>query len=477
MGVKHIWSILSNLNKKINIKKLKNKKVAIDISIWLYQFNSIKNSKNNISDDNFILLGIFHRILKLLYYDIKPIFVFDGIPPHLKARELKNRQKIKDNSDKIIQNMAKKLLSQPNIINYKKVIHIKNDNIENDKISDYNSDTSSDGPDINIPFSFAEKRLYNTLNKDEKSKILNKVELPQIPLDSSSNPEKFSETQLEWLQYRNEIRQNIRQLKGIDYDDKIVKRFKQTGETYEYERYKIDNSIFEDNKNKEEEKEKEGYGFLPDNSSSVNSETSEIDTNNLSPIRIENNHLLQIDVSPISSSQKSTESGWESISVSPSQSRNNTNIISNTISDSINTNPSTDILTKSFEDENDFSNKNTPEKKNKEEIIDIEIEESEMDEDEDNEMDIENKETKENPFPVIYRTFIDDINEKENSNNNSFSQSITDLDESFSEVQEDLPVDIKQKVIEMLEVFGLPYIISPGEAEAQCAFLVLINII
>merc|ERR1719319_898552 len=36
------------------------------------------------------LLGLYHRICKLLFYKIKPVFVFDGPAPQLK-RETINR--------------------------------------------------------------------------------------------------------------------------------------------------------------------------------------------------------------------------------------------------------------------------------------------------------------------------------------------------------------------------------------------------
>ena len=34
------------------------------------------------------LVGLFNRICKLLYYGIKPVFVFDGGVPHLKKKTL-----------------------------------------------------------------------------------------------------------------------------------------------------------------------------------------------------------------------------------------------------------------------------------------------------------------------------------------------------------------------------------------------------
>lgn len=36
------------------------------------------------------LIGLFHRICKLLYYKIKPVFVFDGGVPMLKKNTIVN---------------------------------------------------------------------------------------------------------------------------------------------------------------------------------------------------------------------------------------------------------------------------------------------------------------------------------------------------------------------------------------------------
>jgi DNA excision repair protein ERCC-5 len=61
------------------------------------------------------VLGLFHRICKLLFYRIKPVFVFDGVPPALKRNTLARRRRQKaaavkgatKNTAKILDNLLR----------------------------------------------------------------------------------------------------------------------------------------------------------------------------------------------------------------------------------------------------------------------------------------------------------------------------------------------------------------------------------
>lgn len=56
----------------------------LDISIWLHQvIKGFQDSKGSLLPHAH-LLGLFHRLCKLLYYRIRPVFVFDGLVPQLK---------------------------------------------------------------------------------------------------------------------------------------------------------------------------------------------------------------------------------------------------------------------------------------------------------------------------------------------------------------------------------------------------------
>lgn len=62
--------------------------MAIDSSIWLYQFQATMRDKDGRALANAHVLGFLRRIAKLLFYGIKPVFVFDGGAPALKRNTL-----------------------------------------------------------------------------------------------------------------------------------------------------------------------------------------------------------------------------------------------------------------------------------------------------------------------------------------------------------------------------------------------------
>ena len=63
-----------------------------DVSLWLHQAVKGMRDQEGGALDNAHLLSLFHRICKLLFYRIKPVFVFDGGVPLLKRQTLVGRQ-------------------------------------------------------------------------------------------------------------------------------------------------------------------------------------------------------------------------------------------------------------------------------------------------------------------------------------------------------------------------------------------------
>jgi flap endonuclease-1 len=103
MGIKHLYKYISDNNLDVvkNKKFFKNKVVAIDISILLYQSiigTRIKTGTDYLDKQGNIsshILGLFNKIIIILKNNIIPIFVFDGKSPKLKENVIKKRRKRK----------------------------------------------------------------------------------------------------------------------------------------------------------------------------------------------------------------------------------------------------------------------------------------------------------------------------------------------------------------------------------------------
>ncbi|KAH8741643.1 flap endonuclease 1 [Cryptosporidium ryanae] len=102
MGIKGLTKLLAdNAPKCIQfqaINSLVGKKIAIDASMWIYQFlaairegSQWGNLTNSSGESTSHINGMLSRTIRLLEAGIKPIFVFDGAPPDLKYQELSKR--------------------------------------------------------------------------------------------------------------------------------------------------------------------------------------------------------------------------------------------------------------------------------------------------------------------------------------------------------------------------------------------------
>ncbi|XP_052894847.1 DNA excision repair protein ERCC-5 [Anopheles moucheti] len=97
MGVLGLWKLIDQSGKPVPLDTLENKVLAVDISIWLHQvIKGFQDSKGSALP-NAHVLGLFHRLCKLMYYRIKPIFVFDGGVPILKKQTIAKRHQSKNN--------------------------------------------------------------------------------------------------------------------------------------------------------------------------------------------------------------------------------------------------------------------------------------------------------------------------------------------------------------------------------------------
>lgn len=93
MGVNGLWTVVQPCARPTNLATLNRKRLAVDASIWIYQFLKAVRDKEGNALRNSHVVGFFRRICKLLWFGIKPIFVFDGGAPALKRATLQGRRK------------------------------------------------------------------------------------------------------------------------------------------------------------------------------------------------------------------------------------------------------------------------------------------------------------------------------------------------------------------------------------------------
>ena len=71
MGVLGLWTLLDPAGKPVPVESLSHKVLAVDISIWLNQAVRGFRDKQGNAVPHAHLLGLYHRICKLLFYRFK----------------------------------------------------------------------------------------------------------------------------------------------------------------------------------------------------------------------------------------------------------------------------------------------------------------------------------------------------------------------------------------------------------------------
>jgi flap endonuclease-1 len=89
MGIRHLNRFLreqcSDIIRVTPLSELSGKKIAIDVSIYMYKFES----DGALIENMYLMLSMFR------YYNIIPIFIFDGKPPDEKMELLRKRRENK----------------------------------------------------------------------------------------------------------------------------------------------------------------------------------------------------------------------------------------------------------------------------------------------------------------------------------------------------------------------------------------------
>ncbi|KAL4452206.1 hypothetical protein ABPG75_007868 [Micractinium tetrahymenae] len=110
MGVSGLWQLLEPVGLRISIEALQNKRLAVDASMWLFQFVRAMRDERGEMLRNAHVIGFFRRICKLLFHRIRPVFIFDGSTPALKQQTVATRRRRREQQSARVNRLAEKLL-------------------------------------------------------------------------------------------------------------------------------------------------------------------------------------------------------------------------------------------------------------------------------------------------------------------------------------------------------------------------------
>ncbi|KTW31639.1 hypothetical protein T552_00278 [Pneumocystis carinii B80] len=164
MGVTKLWSILEEVSRFVKLESLSGKVLAVDASIWMYQFLKGFRDKEGNFIKNGHIIGFFRRICKLLFYGIKPVFVFDGSVSVLKENVIKKRAEKRHKYDENSEKLAEKIF----LLQMKKTIQEDQYKKRQSKMkkSPYFEDIEGLSKDIEIIRKNENKDIYNLPNLD-----------------------------------------------------------------------------------------------------------------------------------------------------------------------------------------------------------------------------------------------------------------------------------------------------------------------
>ncbi|KJH50477.1 XPG protein [Dictyocaulus viviparus] len=104
MGISGLWPILEPTCQPVRLEVLEGKVLAVDVSIWIYQAQL--GYPGDVRCPHLALL--VSRLCKLLYYKIKPIFVFDGLSVPSMKKKVLNERRLRKHAEEVNLTSTKK---------------------------------------------------------------------------------------------------------------------------------------------------------------------------------------------------------------------------------------------------------------------------------------------------------------------------------------------------------------------------------
>lgn len=102
MGVFGLWKCVNQIAEQVDLECLRGQVIAIDTTnlLYKYEFMDTMDGEEAVASDRCHIKGLFDTICILLSFGIKPIFVFDGRSPEVKRLTLKRRNPKKRENDR-----------------------------------------------------------------------------------------------------------------------------------------------------------------------------------------------------------------------------------------------------------------------------------------------------------------------------------------------------------------------------------------
>ncbi|KAI0561665.1 DNA repair protein complementing XPG RAD2 [Gracilaria domingensis] len=110
MGVHGLWQLLAPVGHRVSNDHVRNKVLAVDVSIWLTQLVKAMRDAEGARVRNAHLIGVFRRCIKLLFLCVRPVLIFDGATPSIKRRTVAARRAQREKHEAKLRRLAEKIL-------------------------------------------------------------------------------------------------------------------------------------------------------------------------------------------------------------------------------------------------------------------------------------------------------------------------------------------------------------------------------
>ncbi|KAL3072571.1 hypothetical protein niasHS_017545 [Heterodera schachtii] len=234
MGINGLWPLIEETGTNITLDALEGKRLAIDVSFWIYQAQNGYNNVKSSSKNPFITL-LVNRIAKLLFYKVRPVFVFDGEEIPIFKKQILRERAISRQIEQMTWSKAQKQAFEQLAMEHVRHDNETNSSVKNDMLRGLMTECSQST--ISMPSSSGNCDKINLKESEESSNsdceiemvdaresIDKKIALVQSvrenqknsrlqPEEIPANSNHFSKFQLGRLIERNELNVKLEKLK------------------------------------------------------------------------------------------------------------------------------------------------------------------------------------------------------------------------------------------------------------------------